>query len=127
MKEVKAILFLVLLLVSEVNAQQHSVARQWNEVLLESIRNDFARPTIHARNLFHCSVVMYDSWAIFDPNAETYFLGKSVNGYPCPYNGMDAPSDIQSAQEEVHGYAAYRLLNHRVFDFTRCFGKFTIL
>lgn len=113
MKEVKAILFLVLLLVSEVNAQQHSVARQWNEVLLESIRNDFARPTIHARNLFHCSVVMYDSWAIFDPNAETYFLGKSVNGYPCPYNGMDAPSDIQSAQEECMSYAAYRLLNHR--------------
>ena len=27
-----------------------SVARQWNELLLESIRNDFARPTVHARN-----------------------------------------------------------------------------
>ena len=30
-----------------------SVARIWNEVLLEAIRNDFARPTVHARNLWH--------------------------------------------------------------------------
>ena len=27
---------------------EHSVARRWNEVLLECIRNDFARPTVHA-------------------------------------------------------------------------------
>ena len=31
---------------------EHSVARQWNEITLESIRNDFARPVVHARNLF---------------------------------------------------------------------------
>ena len=36
----------------------HSVARQWNEVLLECIRNDKARPTVHARNLFHTSAAM---------------------------------------------------------------------
>ena len=29
---------------------QVSVAREWNEILLEAIRNDFARPTVHARN-----------------------------------------------------------------------------
>ena len=45
---------------------QTSVARQWNEVILEAIRNDFARPTVHARNLFHTSVAMYDSWAVYD-------------------------------------------------------------
>ncbi|TNF31616.1 MAG: hypothetical protein EP314_00730, partial [Bacteroidetes bacterium] len=56
----------------EVAAQQHSVARRWNEVLLEAIRNDYARPTIHARNLFHTSVALYDGWAVFDPVAETY-------------------------------------------------------
>jgi hypothetical protein len=42
---------------------QHSVARKWNEVLLEAIRNDFARPTVHARNLFHISTAMYDALA----------------------------------------------------------------
>ncbi len=31
------------------------VARQWNDLLLEAIRNDYARPTVHARNLFHVS------------------------------------------------------------------------
>ena len=36
-----------------------SVARQWNEVMLEAIRHDFARPTVHARNLFHVSVAMW--------------------------------------------------------------------
>ena len=41
-----------------------SVARLWNEVLLYSIRNDLARPTVHARNLFHVSAAMYDAWAI---------------------------------------------------------------
>ena len=28
-----------------------SIARNWNEALLFAIRNDFARPTVHARNL----------------------------------------------------------------------------
>ena len=42
---------------------EHSVARQWNEVLLEAIRNDQARPTVHARNLFHSSIIMFDALA----------------------------------------------------------------
>ena len=33
--------------------EEPSVARQWNDLLLHAIRNDFARPTVHARNLFH--------------------------------------------------------------------------
>ena len=48
---------------------QHTVARQWNEVLLESIRSDFARPPVHARNLFHISMAMYDAWAVYDDDA----------------------------------------------------------
>ena len=37
---------------------QYSPARHWNEELLEAIRNDFARPTVHGRNLFHTSIAM---------------------------------------------------------------------
>ena len=44
-------------------AQPHSVARLWNEQALEAIRRDYARPTIHARNLYHLSVAMWDAWA----------------------------------------------------------------
>ena len=48
------------------NAQDYSIAREWNEEVLHAIRNDFARPTVHARNLFHTSMAMYDIWAVFD-------------------------------------------------------------
>ncbi|MEN6337062.1 MAG: hypothetical protein ABFE01_22625, partial [Phycisphaerales bacterium] len=37
---------------------EQSVARQWNEALLDAIRVDVARPTIHARNFFHVSLAM---------------------------------------------------------------------
>ena len=51
-----------------------SVARQWNDELLEAIRNDFARPTVHARNLYHVAVAMWDAWAAYDPVAVGVFV-----------------------------------------------------
>ncbi|MFT7603830.1 MAG: hypothetical protein ACI8VT_001398 [Saprospiraceae bacterium] len=95
-----------------VNAQQ-SVARQWNDALLEAIRNDFARPTVHSRNLFHTSVAMYDSWAVYDDTASTFILGKTVRGFNCPFDGIAMPADIQAAREETISYAMFRLLNYR--------------
>ncbi len=92
---------------------QHSVARQWNEVLLEAIRNDFARPTVHARNLFHASVLLYDAWAIYDPTASPYFIGNNISGYRCSFGQVAAVSDLKSAQEEAMSFAIYRLLTHR--------------
>ena len=92
---------------------QHSVAREWNEVLLEAIRNDFARPTVHARNLFHTAVAMYDAWAVYDEVAEPYFLGKTVGGFCVNFSGIPRPADIQAARERAVSYAAYRLLTHR--------------
>ena len=92
---------------------QHSVARKWNEATLLAIRNDFARPTVHARNLFHTSVAMYDAWAAFDPSVQTFFLGKKLGNYTCPFNGVPTPLNIQTAREEAISYAMYRLLFHR--------------
>ena len=81
---------------------QHSVARQWNEELLAAIRIDYARPTVHARNLFHISAAMYDAWAALSPGGEeTYLLGKTVHGYECEFNGIQAPANVQEAQEEA--------------------------
>ena len=37
---------------------------------MESIRNDFVRPTVHARNLFHLSATMYDAFAVYDDEAK---------------------------------------------------------
>ena len=109
-------LFSVLFILSTITSlsAEHSVARQWNEVLLEAIRGDFARPTVHARNLFHTSVVMYDAWAVYDDKAETYLLGKNVQNYQgCPFEGIAMPDDREAARKEAISYAAYRLLKYR--------------
>ena len=63
----------------------HSIARQWNEVLLEAIRHDQARPTIHARNLFHTSIIMFDALAVYDDNAEPYLLGNTIGEFETPF------------------------------------------
>lgn len=97
------------------SSQTLSVARQWNEVLLEAIRNDFARPTVHARNLFHISAAMYDAWAAYDPTASTFLLGKQKEGFVCPFTGFPAPSpsQVEAARATAVSYAAYRIILHR--------------
>lgn len=81
---------------------QHSVARQWNELLLEAIRTDYARPTVHARNLFHTSVAMWDAWAAYDDDAHTYLHHETATAV-----------DVTAAREEAISFAAYRILSHR--------------
>jgi hypothetical protein len=100
-------------LVFSLTAQEHSVARKWNEQLLDAIRQDFARPTIHARNLYHMSVVMYDSWAVYDSLAKPFFLGDTLGGFYCPFDGILPNTDIAAAREETMSYACYRLMRHR--------------
>ncbi len=95
------------------SAQQHSVAREWNEALLASIRRDFARPPVHARNLFHCSIALYDAWAAYEDGSRTYFLGKTLGGFNCPFEGVAAVADKRAAQEKAMSYACFRLLQHR--------------
>ncbi|MEL6251954.1 MAG: DUF6851 domain-containing protein [Bacteroidota bacterium] len=107
-------LFLSLLILSPLNIQaQHSVARKWNEVLLEAIRNDFARPTVHARNLFHSSVAMYDAWAVFEDGAETYFLGKNLHSFPLEFEDFPYTGDIQEARETAISFAMARIIKYR--------------
>ncbi|MFT6865228.1 MAG: hypothetical protein ACJA08_000045 [Cyclobacteriaceae bacterium] len=98
---------------STISGTGYSVPRLWNEAMLDAIRTDLARPTIHARNLFHTSVAMYDAWAVYDDNASTYLLGKSINGFYSPFTGIKQPENKVAAQEEAISYAAFRLLNHR--------------
>ncbi len=81
---------------------QHSVARQWNEETLDAIRNDFARPTVHARNLYHSSVATWDAWSAYDPVAEAVLHHEKLTA-----------TDVEAAREEAISYAAYRLLSWR--------------
>ena len=67
---------------------QKSVARRWNDVTIMAIRQDFARPPVQARNLYHISLAMYDAWATYDAKATTYLLGNVVGGQSYPFNGI---------------------------------------
>ena len=79
-----------------------SVARRWDEALLDAIRRALPNPPVHARNLFHVSVAMYDAWAAYDPTATGYIA-----------NEKDSASDVAAARDEAISYAAYRVLTER--------------
>ena len=98
------------------DSRDPSVARQWNEILLDAIRNDFARPTVHARNLFHTSSAMYDAWAVYSATAAPYLAGTDVNGYACSLGNFGLERDLQLAREEAISYGVYRLISHRFVD-----------
>lgn len=102
-------------------AVEETVARQWNEALLHAIRGDFARPTVHARNLFHSALAMYDAYAAYDSIDAPVFLGNTWQGYDCPLDVslLDVPADPllrEAAIETAMSYANYRLLSHRFAD-----------
>lgn len=106
---------MISIFITDSQAQNHSIARDWNEEVLHAIRNDFARPTVHARNLWHTSVLMYDIWALIEGgSAETYLMGKTVNGYTCPID--DLPTYSEPKEEVMRiaiSYGMYRLMTHR--------------
>ncbi|WP_350287846.1 FG-GAP-like repeat-containing protein [uncultured Croceitalea sp.] len=89
-----------------------SIARIWNEALLEAIRNDFARPTVHARNLFHSAIAIYDAWAVHN-GTHTYLLGKETNGFESNLERFIPLESLDQSLEKSISYAMYRLLVHR--------------
>ena len=79
-----------------------SVARRWDEALLDSIRRALPNPAVHARNLYHLSAAMWDAWATYDPTADGVF-----------FTEKHTASDIPAARNEAISYAAYRVLTSR--------------
>ncbi|MDF2750132.1 MAG: hypothetical protein K0T00_1308 [Gaiellaceae bacterium] len=79
-----------------------SVARVWDEAVLDAIRRDVPAPTVHARNLFHVSAAMWDAWAAYDPRADGYLVDEERSA-----------EDVRAAREAAISYAAYRILLHR--------------
>ncbi len=84
------------------NHPDWSVARRWDEALLDAIRRALPAPTVHARNLFHVSAAMWDAWATYDPGASGYFVIEKHTA-----------SDVTAARNEAISYAAYRVLTER--------------
>ncbi|MGB9346721.1 MAG: vanadium-dependent haloperoxidase [Ilumatobacteraceae bacterium] len=76
-----------------------SVARVWDDTVLELIRQVVPAPTVHARNLFHTSAAMWDAWAAYDDTAVGYFVTEKHTA-----------ADVQAAREAAMSQAAYRIL-----------------
>jgi hypothetical protein len=79
-----------------------TVARRWDEALLDAIRRALPNPPVHARNLFHTSVAMWDAWATYDPTASGDL-----------FTEKHTASDVGAARNEAISYAAYRVLSGR--------------
>ena len=92
---------------------QQSIARRWNEAIIQAVREDLARPPITARTLFHTSMAMYDAWAAYDSIAKPYLLGNTVGGQLYPFNGIAAPANVQAAREEAISFAVCRVAFQR--------------
>jgi hypothetical protein len=90
--------------------QTHSVARMWNEVLLDAIRVDRVRPPVQARNLFHSNAMLYDIWALYHPSDKPYLLNTKAGGPECMVDASALPS---GGMEEAMSYAAYSLITKR--------------
>ena len=56
-----------------------SVARHWNEALLDAVRRDLPAPTVHARNLYHTSAAMWDAWSAYDAQALGIFVNEDAD------------------------------------------------
>ena len=84
------------------NHPEWSIARRWDEALLDAIRRALPNPPLHARNLFHTSVAMWDAWAAYDPVARGYLVTEKHTG-----------GDVQAARDEAISHAAYRVLSER--------------
>jgi hypothetical protein len=84
------------------NHPEWSVARRWDEALLDAIRRALPNPPVHARNLFHASVAMWDAWATYDATASGDL-----------FTEKHSSSDVAAARDEAMSYAAYRFLSAR--------------
>lgn len=73
------------------------------ELLLESIRADYARPVVHARNLCHISAAMWNGWAVWEDGPTPWLFSTA----------FIETDDTIAARDEAISFAAYRLLLHR--------------
>lgn len=82
----------------------HSVARRWIEQTLASIRREIPEPGVHARNLFHVSLALFDAWAAFEQNQD---------GIITQISSRDGSTEDRHV---AMSHAAFGVLMHRYQD-----------
>ncbi|MGJ8652300.1 MAG: LamG-like jellyroll fold domain-containing protein [Opitutaceae bacterium] len=91
---------------SSASIPTRSIARVWNEQNLEAIRLSFPDPPVHAWNLFHVSVAMWDAYSSYDTTCIGYLHRESITA-----------GDIDAERRKAISFAAYRILSHRYNQF----------
>ncbi|MBK1878316.1 FG-GAP-like repeat-containing protein [Pelagicoccus mobilis] len=94
----------------DMDLEAQSVARWWNEFMLEAIRKDFPDPTKHGRNLYHVSAAMWDAFWAYEEEAwsraKPMFHQEDVSE-------SDWGGDRLAAQREAISHAAFTVLKKR--------------
>ena len=93
------------------NLAIHSVARWWDEAMLDAIRKDLPVPTIHARNLYHVSAAMWDAFWPYELEGWMQASPVFVRESPTPESWSSG--EREAAQRQAISYAAYRILLER--------------
>ena len=81
--------------------EHRSVARRWMEQNLEAIRQDLPQPGVHARNLYHLSLAIFDAWASAHEDQQGLVAQESLSARD------------EAAVTAAISHAAYRVLSHR--------------
>ena len=115
MREKLIIIFCFFIFNSSHSQEDHSVAKEWIDIILNMIIEDGQGPTVQARNLFHTSVAMHDAWAAYDKDQETYFLGKEYHGFQLPFNPdfKRVSKNTDSLRKIAIAHAAFGVIHGR--------------
>ncbi len=92
------------------NLAEKSVARWWNEALLDGIRKDVPNPPVHARNLYHVSAALWDAFWAYERD------GWAAHHEVFDRETVSVPLDETArlaAEREAMSYAAYTVINQR--------------
>ena len=87
-----------------------TVARWWNEALLDGIRKDTPNPPVHARNLFHLSATLWDAYWAYERE------GWAAHHEVFTRETVAIPLDESvrlAAQQQAMSFAAYTVLRQR--------------
>ena len=109
------LILLTLLLLGGQTFSQHNIARKWMDTGLLAVKREGQGPTVHARNMFHAMIAVYDAWAVYNEKAKPYLLGNDLNGFACEFDENVAlrRDSLNAMIDTAINYAVYRVLHYR--------------
>lgn len=88
-----------------------TVARRWIEQNLAAIRLEIPEPGVHARNLYHLSLALFDAWALFSED-QSPLVSQALLPL-LDFTAFEDQDAIEAAREEAISYAAWQILAYR--------------